>query len=110
MSSADNNNQKPLSREDLGSFTEEVLLPAMDKMIDEKLDTKFDEKLKPIYEELSFLRHEVFKIKEDLEILKEKVDRIATSSGEDVVAVNKEVQLLKKRVKELENELERLKS
>lgn len=110
MSSQNNNNQKPLIKEDLGDFTEEVLLPAMGKMIDEKMEAKFDEKLKPIYKELSFLRGEVFKLREDLEKLSEKVDRIATRSSEDVVAVNEEVQRLKKRVKELEDELQKLKN
>ena len=35
------NNQSPLSLNDLGQFTEEVLLPAVENIVDQKLDKRF---------------------------------------------------------------------
>ena len=82
--SSHNNNQKPITWEDLGNFTEEVLLPALDRMmdekldskLDEKLDSKLDEKLKPIYEELSFLRSQVFQVNERLEEVEKRLKKM----------------------------------
>jgi uncharacterized protein with ATP-grasp and redox domains len=45
------NTQQSLTLEDLGQFTEEVLLPAIGNIIDEKLETKLEEKLETKLEE-----------------------------------------------------------
>jgi hypothetical protein len=42
---------KPLTIEDLGNFTEQVLLPAMENLLEEKLDKKLEEKLDKKLEE-----------------------------------------------------------
>jgi len=50
-----NNNSKPITRkelrEELGEFTDQVLLPALDKLIDFKLEQKLEEKLEQKLEE-----------------------------------------------------------
>ncbi|MDO8593114.1 MAG: hypothetical protein Q7R92_05115 [bacterium] len=61
----ENNLQKPLTLEDLGKFTEDVLLPAIGNMIDQKLEEKFEEKLSPIRAELSSIRVEISSIRQD---------------------------------------------
>lgn len=62
--------QKPLTLEDLGKFTEEILLPAIGTIIEEKLgkleiklDAKLEEKLSPIRSELSSIRVEISSIR-----------------------------------------------
>lgn len=94
----ENNLQKPLTLEDLGKYTEEVLLPAIGTMIEEKLEKKFEEKLNPVWQELRAIR-------QDLKRLEDKVDRIAKAASEDVVAVNADVEKLKERVIRLEEQI-----
>ncbi|MFH1890863.1 MAG: hypothetical protein ABIJ91_04875 [Candidatus Kuenenbacteria bacterium] len=103
----ENNLQKPLTLEDLGKFTEDVLLPAIEEMIDQKLEAKLEEKLEAKLEEklesklekkLSPIWQELRSIRQDLKRLEEKVDRIAKASSEDIIAVNTEVEKLKRRV------------
>lgn len=117
---SDKNDQKPSARsngpltyQDLADFTEQVLLPAVDRMIEEKLDVK----LKPIYEELSFLRGRVFQMEERLEKVEkrltgveEKLERIASGYNEDIVAMNEEIRHLKEKVKKLEDRLKEIDS
>lgn len=99
---SENNLQKSLTLEDLGKFTEDILLPAIGEMIDqkleEKLELKLEEKLNPIWQELRSIR-------QGLERLEEKVDRIAKASSEDVIAINTEVEKLKRRVALVENRM-----
>ncbi|MDO9399650.1 MAG: hypothetical protein Q7T79_03145 [bacterium] len=95
-----NDLQKPLTLEDLGKFTEEVLLPAIEEMIDRrlevKLEEKFEEKLSPIWQELR-------SIGQRLDRLEEKVNRMDKASSEDLFAINTEVEKLKKRVAKIES-------
>ncbi|MFH1232721.1 MAG: hypothetical protein V1651_02540 [Patescibacteria group bacterium] len=99
----ENNLQKPLTLEDLGKFTEDVLLPAIEEMIDQKLEAKLEAKLEEKLEsklekKLSPIWQELRSIRQDLKRLEEKVDRIAKASSEDIIAVNTEVEKLKRRV------------
>ncbi|MCK4554586.1 hypothetical protein KAU19_06550 [Candidatus Parcubacteria bacterium] len=94
----ENNNQKPLTLSDLGKFTEDVLLPAIEDMMDQKLEEKLETKLAPI-------KSELLSIKQDIEWIKDRIKRIENASSEDVIAVNNEVENLKIRVVELENQV-----
>ena len=81
----ENNLQKSLTLEDLGKFTEDVLLPAIGEMIDqkleEKLESKLEEKLEKKFEEkLSPIWQEIRLIRQRLDSLEEKVNRIAKDS------------------------------
>lgn len=107
---AENNLQKPLTLEDLGKFTEEVLLPAIGNMIDAKLEEKLEQKLEEKFEQkLSPIRQEIFCIKEDIKWIKDKIEKIQIANSEDILALDDEIQKLKIRTAELENQVQKLK-
>ena len=121
-------------RTELSQFTEDVLLPAIENIVDDKLETKleeklesklddkleskleekleskleeklesklnekFDEKLAPIFLELA-------RIRDDIDKIKAKLERMEKMFNEDTFAVSNEVEKLKKRVSILETEL-----
>ncbi len=85
--------------EGLAQFTEETLLPAMEKMMDDKLD----EKLAPIILRLD-------KIEEELADIKERLDKIDKRTDEDIKPNYQEIEVLKKRIYELEKKVELLKA
>lgn len=91
---AESNNKQPLTLSDLGVFTEDVLLPAIENIIDQKLDEKLD----PIKQEL-------FSIKQDIKWIMERMETMEKTGSEDVIAVNNDVESLKQRVAELESQV-----
>jgi Skp family chaperone for outer membrane proteins len=84
------NNQNYLTKVDLAEFTEEVLLPAFEKMLDDKLD--------PIKQEIHSIRLELEEIKTDLK-------RIDKRTDEDSSTAFAEIDKLKRKVLELENKV-----
>jgi len=104
----ENNSAKPLTLEDLGKFTEDVLLPAVGEIVEEKLESKLEEKLElkleekleskldaKLEEKLGPIWQELHLIRQDIKRLEEKIDRVAKAASEDVVVVNSEVEKLK---------------
>ncbi|HDQ22409.1 MAG TPA: hypothetical protein ENN28_00350 [Candidatus Uhrbacteria bacterium] len=90
-------------KEGLAEFTDEVLLPAVEKIIDDKLEEKLEEKIAPIHQRLNA-------IEEELADIKQRLDRIDKRSDEDVTATYQEIAKLKQRVCELENQVKMLKA
>lgn len=102
----ENNLQKPLTLEDLGKFTEEVLLPAIGNMIDDRLEEKLEAKLEQKFEEkLGPIRQEIFAIKEDIKWIKEKIERMARAASEDAIALNCDINKMKLRIVECEKQI-----
>ncbi|MCX6746271.1 MAG: hypothetical protein NTX00_04645 [Candidatus Parcubacteria bacterium] len=93
------NNQNYLTQkqfhEGLAEFTEETLLPAMEKMLDEKLE--------PIKQKLHSIELEI----EDIKIAIERIDK---RSDEDVKGIYFEIEKLKNRIGELEQQVKLLKT
>ena len=100
------NDEKPITksdlREELGRFTEEILLPAIENIVDIKLEEKLEQKLE---EKLGPIRQRLFAIEQDIKRIEERLARLEKASSEDVSAVNSEVEKLKKRDFELENKI-----
>ena len=92
-------NNQNLTKAELAEFTEETLLPAIDKMMDDKLD----EKLAPIILRLD-------KIEEELADIEERLDKIDKRTDEDIKANYQEIEGLKKRISELEKQVKILKA
>ena len=89
------NEQKYLTKTELAEFTEETLLPAMEKMMDEKLE--------PIKQKLHSIELEI----EDIKIAIERIDK---RSDEDVKGTYFEIEKLKNRIGELEQQVKLLKT
>jgi len=103
-------NQKSLTLEDLGKFTEEVLLPAFEKMLDDKFKKELMPFKQEIYEKIDSINHNLKFIRQDIERLEAKIDRIAQANSEDITAVNGDVKKLKIKVEQLEKEIAIIKS
>ena len=95
-------NEKPLTLADLGRFTEEVLLPAVERIFDEKFEEKFEEKISGLRKEMN----EHFEIvDEHLEIIDERLEFIENMNGrhyKDIDNVQNRTTLLETRVDKLE--------
>jgi uncharacterized protein YhaN len=70
-------------------------------IINTALDAKFDEKLEPIKQRLDSIEIELTEIKAELAGLR-KIE------SEDVVAAYKDIEVLSKRVAELENQVKKI--
>lgn len=113
-------NSNVVTFDDLARFTEEVLLPGieqiMDDKLEEKLESKFNEKLAPIYKEMADMRNEfrasfadvqseLHSIKLDLNDLREWITRLEKMAkgdldvfGGDIITIKKELKHLQLRV------------
>ena len=102
-------NNQNLTLDDLGKFTEDVLLPAVKDIVDSSVNTAIDSAKQEIKEDieikLSPIWQEITSIKENIAWIKEKIWRMDKAGSEDVIAVNSEVEKLKTRVMELENQV-----
>ena len=99
-------NEKPLTLTDLGRFTEEVLLPAVERIFDEKFEEKFEEKFD---QKIGGLRKEINEhfeiVDEHLEIIDERLESIENMNGrhyKDIDNVERRTTLLETRVDKLE--------
>jgi hypothetical protein len=96
------NNQNNFTKADLAEFTEDVLLPAIEKMLDNKLEVKFEEKLGPIKQELHSIKLELEEIKEDLKRIDKRTDEDARGAFTEIEELRKKVLILENKVKTLE--------
>ena len=80
-------------REEIGQFTDKVLLPAIENIFDEKLD--------PIKQQLK-------SIELDIQEIKDILAKLEKQESEDVAVSYVEVEKLKKRIGELELKVEKL--
>ena len=106
------NSEKTLTMSDLAQFSQEILLPAIEEMLEEK----FEEKLRPIRQDINEMRVDINEIRldingiqlelvnmrQELDWIKVQLKRLVTMETEDFAVLAKEVNLLKARVKELE--------
>jgi len=93
--------EKNLTYEDLGRFTEETFLPAIEKIFDYKLEIKLEEKIRPM------IREELKPIKEELIAIKEQLKKMEKQEREDVGIVYKDFLKLKERISILEEQVKK---
>ena len=92
-----------LEKEDLKLIKEVVEIS-----LDEKLGQKLDEKLEPIFLRLDSISDRLTSIERDIEMLKEKVDRITKTENEDIIALNKQIEKISERQDSFEKQLRSL--
>jgi hypothetical protein len=87
------NSLQPITKKDLGEFAENILLPAMEKIIDERVPKIIDERVPKIIDE----RVPGIINKAKLEIIDHVDDKIADLRGDIILLLRKEdrrIQLL----------------
>jgi len=90
----------------LAQFTEETLLPAIERIIDDKLD-KFEFKMD---EKFDSIKQQIYAISIEIEEIKVKLDRLDKRTAEDNNANHDDIEKLRKRVEELEKKVQVLQS
>jgi len=98
---------KNLTYEDLGRFTEETLLPAIEKIFDYKLEEKLESKLE---EKLGPIRQRLDAIEEKIDAIKIELDGLDRRTNEDTTAVFGDVKSLRERIEKLELEVKKMKT
>lgn len=116
------NNDKPQSQivtfEDLAKYTEEVLLPGVEEIIDEKLapirhdisDMKTDivdmkNDIIDMKSDIADIKQELVAIRKELSDIKSRLDRLERATKEDSDAYGADIVDLRERVNKLEIKL-----
>jgi hypothetical protein len=82
---------------------EQKLEEKLEQKLEEKLEQKFDEKLAPIKDQL-------FSIRQDIARIDDRLQTLIKTTNEDGIAMNMEIEKLKKKVSLLEAEINILKN
>ena len=101
-------------------------LKQIGELLEQKLEEKFEQKLEPIRQDIVEIKNDIVEIKkdvvemkediyrvrqavkrieEDVKLLTVRVDKIAKMESEDVIAIDNDVGILKRKVAEIENKL-----
>lgn len=102
------NSEKNLTMSDLAQFSQEILLPAIEEVLEEKLlpiRNDINEMRADINEirlDINGIQLELVNMRQELDWIKIQLKRLVTMETEDFGVLAKEVNLLKTRVKELE--------
>lgn len=93
---------KIVTFEDLARYTEEVLLPAMGTIIDERLEEKLEEKLAPFRQDIMEIKNdivdikqELFAIRHELDAINRRLDRLEKTTKEDSDAYDADISELR---------------
>ena len=89
-----------LEKDDLKQI-ELIFNQALESRLVTILDSKFDEKLEPIKQELADIRFE-------LQAIKQRLERIEKAESEDISAAYHDIETLKKQLAELEIKVQKL--
>jgi len=114
------NQNKSLTIEDLARYTEEVLLPAMGDMMDQKLELNLAPIKKDIVEikqdivemkqNIVEMKQELSAIRHELDAINRRLDKLDQRTKEDSDAYGSDILDLRTRVKRLEMEVTALES
>jgi translation elongation factor EF-1beta len=101
-----NNLTQKQFHEGLAQFTEDVLLPAIERIVEnkleEKLESKLEEKLAPIRQELKSIRFELEEINANLARLDKRTDEDTRGAFTEIEELRKKVLILEDKIKMLE--------
>lgn len=86
--------------EDLVKYTEEVLFPEFEEMMDEKLKP-INQELVNIRAELSDIKSEISAIRNDIKYVKNRLDSLEKMTKEDLAVLAPEIDQLKQANKEI---------